>query len=119
MAHRHSRLGWFDRVSELARALPDVELARKYDGSPLLRVRGCFMAGAATHASAEPESLVVRVDPDERRLWLEEAPEVFYLTRYYERHPVVLVRAAKIDDDALRDVLATTWRLTSSKSSRS
>ena len=106
-------------MTDVARALPGVELGGKYDGSPILRLGGCFMAGAATHASAEPESLVVRVDLDERRLWLAEAPDVFYLTRYYERHPVVLVRAAKIDDDALRDVLMTTWRLTSSKTSRS
>jgi hypothetical protein len=112
---RQRRFRWFDRVTDVARALPGVELADKYDGTPVLRLNGCFMAGVATHASAEPESLVVRVDPDERGYWLEESPEVYYVTEHYERHPVVLLRLGKVDTDALRDVLAVSWRLTSSR----
>jgi hypothetical protein len=120
MEHRPGRsFRWFARVTDLARALPSVELADKYDGSPVLRVGGCFMAGMATHRSAEPESLTVRADPDERSHWLDEAPDVYYLTEHYERHPVVLVRAGQIDDETLRDVLAASWRLTSTKTSRS
>ena len=107
--------GWFSQVVDAARGLPGVELADKYDGTPVLRLNGCFVAGIATHASAEPNSLVVRVDPEERAGWLDEVPYVYYLTEYYERHPVVLVRMAEVDTDALRDVLATAWRLTSNK----
>ena len=44
--------------------LPGVELATKYDGSPVLKVNGCFMAGMALHHSAERHTLVVRADPD-------------------------------------------------------
>lgn len=73
------------------------------------------MAGPATHASAEADSLVVRVDPEERAAWLAEAPEVYYVTEPYGRHPVVLVRLAHVDDIALRDVLTVSWRLTSAK----
>lgn len=109
---------WFGQVVDAARGLPGVELADKYDGTPVLRLNGCFMAGIAAHASAEANSLVVRVDPEERAGWLDEAPDVYYLTEYYERHPVVLVRMAKVDTDALKDVLATAWRLTSNKGSR-
>lgn len=73
------------------------------------------MAGLAMHPSAEPETLVVRVGGEEREWLLEDAPETYYLTDYYRRHPVVLVRLSRIDRDALRDVLSVSWRLASAK----
>jgi hypothetical protein len=38
-----------------------------------------------------------------------------YLTDYYRRYPLVLVRLSTIDRDALRDVLSGSWRLTAAK----
>ena len=73
------------------------------------------MAGLATHRSAEPNTLVVRVNLEERTLLLNEAPETYYVTDYYRRYPVVLVRLSRIDRDALRDLLSVSWRLTSAK----
>ena len=73
------------------------------------------MAGPASHPSAKAESVVLRADPDTRALWLEEAPDAYYVTEYYGRYPLVLVRVARLDDVSLRDVLATSWRLTSLK----
>ncbi len=70
------------------------------------------MAGLATHRSAEPDTLVVRASMEERQGLLEDAPETYYLTDYYRRHPVVLVRLSHIDRDALRDLLSVSWRLT-------
>jgi hypothetical protein len=105
----------FRRVVRTALTLPWVELATRYDGSPVLRLRGCFLASPASHPSAEAGSLVVRADLDARALWLEEAPDTYYITEYYGRHPVVLVRTARLDDVALRDVLTMSWRLTSLK----
>jgi hypothetical protein len=106
----------FDTVMKVGLALPDVEAATKYDGSPLLKAGGSFMAGLAMHSSAEPDTLVVRVGLEERNWLLEDAPETYYVTDYYERHPVVLVRLSRIDRDALRDVLAVSWRLAMAKS---
>ena len=102
----------FETVRTVGLALPDVEATTKYDGSPVLKVRGCFMAGLAMHRSAEPESLVVRAGVDEREWLLADAPDIYYVTDYYRPHPVVLVRLSRIDRDALRDLLATSWRLT-------
>src|SRR4030081_3232520 len=102
----------FETVSTVGLALPDVEAATKYDGSPVLKVRGCFMAGLATHRSAEPATLGVRAGLEERAWLLEEAPETYYTTDYYRSHPVVLVRLSRIDQDALRDLLSVSWRLT-------
>jgi hypothetical protein len=96
-------------------ALPDVEAATRYDGSPVLKRGGSFMAGLATHPSAEPGTLVVRSGSEEREWLIEDAPETYYLTDYYRRYPLVLVRLSRIDRDALRDVLSVSWRLTPAK----
>jgi hypothetical protein len=73
------------------------------------------MAGVATHRSAEPDTLVVRVGFEEREWLIEDAPETYYVTDYYRSYPVVLVRLSRIDRDALRDVLSVSWRLTLAK----
>ncbi len=77
----------------------------------MLKTRGVFVAGLATHASAEPGTLVVRCGLDERALLLEDAPETYYVTDYYQRYPLVLARLARIDRDALRDLLSVSWRM--------
>jgi hypothetical protein len=105
----------FETVRTVGLALPDVEAATRYDGSPVLQVQGVFMAGLATHRSAEPDTLVVRVGFEERAWLLEDAPETYYLTDYYRGNPVVLVRLSNVDRDALRDLLSVSWRLTLEK----
>ena len=102
-------------VRTVGLALPDVEATTRYDGSPVLKRAGCFMAGLATHPSAEPDTLVVRASDEEREWLIADAPETYYLTDYYRRHPLVLVRLSRIERDALRDVLSVSWRLTSAK----
>jgi hypothetical protein len=108
----------FEIVRVVGLTLPNVEAATKYDGSPVLKVGGRFMAGLATHPSAEPDTLVVRHGLEEREWLLEEAPETYYLTDYYRRYPLVLVRLSRIEPDALRDVLSVSWRLTATKNRR-
>ena len=103
----------FDMVRTVGLALPDVEATTKYDGSPVLKLGGSFMAGLATHPSAEPDTLVVRAGYEERDLLIEDAPETYYLTDYYRPYPLVLVRLSRIEPDALRDLLSVSWRMTS------
>jgi hypothetical protein len=111
-ASRPASVNAFAAVQKAALWLPGVEAGTKYDGSPVLRLGGCFVAGMATHRSAESGTLVVRVDLEERAQLLEEAPDIYYVTSYYQRHPVVLVRLSRIGADALRDLLAVSRRLT-------
>ena len=110
-----AKTDWFAAVKAVGLTFPDVEAVIRYDGSPVLKARGCFMAGLATHESAEPGSLVVRVNIDERTYLLEDAPETYYVTDYYSKYPLVLVRLAHVGRDALRDLLAVSWRLTVAK----
>ncbi len=106
----------FDVVTKIGLELPHVEAATKYDGSPVLKAAGCFLAGLAVHPSAERDMLVVRSAFEDRALLLEEAPGTYYITDYYAKHPVVLVRLSRIDREALRDLLHGSWRLTVAKS---
>lgn len=108
----------FALVRAVGLTLPDVEAVTRYDGSPVLKTRGCFMAGLATHESAEPGTLVVRMGVEERVYLLEDAPDTYYLTDYYRRYPLILVRLARLNRDALRDLLSVSWRLTIAKAGK-
>ena len=121
--NRHRRItrsaaDCFEVVRRAGRTLPGVHAATKYDGSPVLKVAGCFMAGIAMHRSAEAATLVVRSDLDDRELLIADAPDTYYVTEYYRPHPVVLVRLSRIDREALRDLLAMSLRLTLAKAGR-
>jgi hypothetical protein len=76
------------------------------------------MAGLASHRSAEPGTLVVRIGIEEREWLLEDAPDTYYVTDYYRPYPLVLVRLSRVDRDALHDLLSTSWRLATEKSRR-
>ncbi len=105
----------FQQVTEAARAFPGIERSVKYDGSPVWKVRGVFFAGVATHPSAEPGTLVIRYEIEKREALLEEAPQNYYLTEYYAPYPLILVRLAEVTGEELRDLLATSYRLSMQK----
>jgi hypothetical protein len=102
----------FHIVREVGLTLPDVEATTKYDGSPVLKVGGAFMAGLATHPSAEPNTLVVRCGVEDREWLIADAPDTYYLTDYYRSYPLVLVRLSRVDRVALADLLSVSRRLT-------
>src|ERR1051325_7599671 len=96
----------FDMLRTVGLTLPRVEATTKYDGSPVLKVDGIFMAGLATHPSAEPDTLALRAGLEDRDRLVEDAPETYYLTDYYRSYPLVLVRISRIEPDALHDLLS-------------
>lgn len=105
----------FERVRAVGSTLAGVEESVRYDGSPVLKLGGAFLAGVAMHRSAEPETLVVRYDIADREFLLEEAPETYYVTDFYRRYPLVLARLPQLSRDALRDLLVVSWRMTRPK----
>jgi hypothetical protein len=92
-----------EEVRRFGLSLPNVESSAKYNGSPVLKLGGCFLAGLATHCSAEPDTLVVRCGFEERERLLEDAADTYYVTDYYRKYQLVLVRLSCIDQDALHD----------------
>ena len=101
-------------VRRIALALPEVEDASAY-GSPAFKVRGKLLACIAINKSAEPGSLMIRVDFDRRAELLAEAPDVYYVTDHYVNYPAVLVRLSRVHADALRDLLGGAWRFVTAK----
>jgi hypothetical protein len=104
----------FDVAREIALALPDVEESTIH-GAPSLKVRGRLLTCPALHQSAEPNSLAVRIDVDQRAELISAEPSVYYVTDHYVKYPMVLVRLSSIDRNALRDLLEKAWRFASSK----
>lgn len=107
----------FDTVLEVGRELAGVEVTTSW-GAPALKVRGKMFACGATHKSAEPDTLVVRMDFDQRDALIAEAPETYYLKEHYVDYACVLVRLRRIDRAALRDLLLMGWRFVSSRGRR-
>ena len=99
----------FDTVRSIALELPDVEESTAY-GSPAFKVRGKLLTCMAINKSAEPGSLGVRIDLEQRAELLSGAPDVYYLTDHYVSGPMVLVRLSRIQEEALRDLLRAAWR---------
>jgi hypothetical protein len=94
----------FDTVRELGLALAGVEEGTSY-GAPALKVGGKMFACVPTNRSAEPHSLVLRLDFTDRDYLITSDPEVYYLTSHYVGYPCVLARLELIRRDALREAL--------------
>jgi hypothetical protein len=109
MARSPKKALTFDAVRELGLPLPGVEESTMY-GTPALKLRGKLMACIASHKSAEPGSLVVRVDVDQRAELIAAEPLIYYVTDHYVGYSSVLVRLSRIRKDALQDLLQSAWR---------
>ena len=75
----------FDIVKSVGLTFPEVEATTNWAGAPVLKVRGCFVAGLAVHRSVEDGTLVVRRALDDRERLLEDAPDTYYVADYYRR----------------------------------
>src|SRR5258708_24083902 len=98
-----------ETVRKIGLALPGVEEGTAY-GSPALEVRGKLLACMAVHRSAEPGSLVIRVDFDDRAELLAADPDVYYVTDHYVGYNAVLVRLSRVNRDVLRDLLGMAYK---------
>jgi hypothetical protein len=104
----------FDDVRRIAADLPGVEEGTAW-GVPALKLRGRFVACMASHKSAEPNTLVVRLDFDQRDALIADAPETYYLKPHYVGYESVLVRLSQINLEALRDLLHASCRFAAAK----
>ena len=104
----------FDTVRKIGLALPGVEDGTAY-GNLALKAHGKLLACVPTHRSAEPNSLVVKVDFDDRAELLAAAPDVYYVTEHYAGYPSVLVRLSRVDADVLRDLLGMAYKFVTRK----
>jgi hypothetical protein len=107
----------FETVKKLGLELPGVELSTMY-GVPALKLKGHLLGCVPTNKAAEPDSLVVRIDFEQREGLLSDAPETYYVKPHYIPYPCVLVRLNHIDQDALKELLHASWQFVSSRSQK-
>ena len=107
----------WDTVRKIASTMPGVEESTSSRGTAL-KVGGKLLACTATNKSAEPNSLVVRIDFDQRTALINDAPETYYVTDHYENYPSVLVRLSRINPEALGDLLHAASRFVSAGQKR-
>ena len=108
----------FKTVESIGRKLPDVEGTMTW-GKPALKVGGKMFVCIASHKSAEPNTLVVRMDIVDRDALIEDDPETYYLKDHYLDYPCVLVRLSRVRADALRDLVTGAYRYVNARKSRS
>jgi hypothetical protein len=94
----------FDTVRKIALTLPGVEESTTY-GARSFKVGGKMFACPAINKSAEPNSLVIRIDFDQRDALIAEAPDTYYVTDHYVNYPSVLIRLPKVTAEVLRGLL--------------
>jgi hypothetical protein len=105
--NRRSKAGpvSYDRVREIALALPGVEDGTSY-GTPALKVRGRLLV----RLKEDGETIVLMVDFELRDMLMKADPETFYITDHYRGYPAVLVRLASVDPEGLQVLLEQAWR---------
>ena len=95
-----------DDVRELALALPETTEKPSY-GTPGFRVKDRLFA----RLHQDGESLVLRVDMDEREALAQAEPDKFFWTPHYDRHLWIQVRLAAVDREELSELLRDSWQL--------
>jgi len=98
----------FDVARDIALSLPGVEDATTPRGFSV-KLHGKLLACKATHKSAEPNTLMVRVSKTERDRLIAEHSDSFYVTTHYLSYPAVLVRLDTIEPGTLLDALKAAW----------
>jgi hypothetical protein len=104
----------FETVRDIGLAFPGAEESTAY-GVPALKVHGQLLACLPSNRSAEPGSLVVRMDFDDRAELLAADPDIYYVTDHYVGYTAVLVRLSRVNSDLLRDLLGMAYKFVTRK----
>jgi hypothetical protein len=103
----------WDTVRVIAGSFPGAEESTTY-GQPAFKVGGKLFVWMSPDRAAAG-ALAVRVDPDEKPLLIESAPDVYFETPHYHREPIVLLRLESIQSEELRDRIEDSWLLRAPK----
>ncbi|HTX16025.1 MAG TPA: MmcQ/YjbR family DNA-binding protein [Candidatus Baltobacteraceae bacterium] len=98
----------FATVREIALSLggvEEVEEVMSY-GTPGFKVNGQLFA----RLHQDGESLVVRMDFEQRQALMADDPATYFITDHYLNYEWILARLSRVHPDALRDLLRGAWR---------
>jgi len=97
---------WKDAVA-IARTLPGVEVSPWY-GTIGLKVAGKGFARLRTEAEG---GLVLMCTLEEKQRLLESGEPAYYTTPHYDGYGSIIVNLAKIDRNALHELIVQSWRM--------
>jgi hypothetical protein len=101
----------WDVVRELALAFPEVEASSS--GRIAFSIRGKGFAWEARERDGG--GLAVRVDRDEKQLFLDANPDVYFSSPHYNGYPAVQIRLEEIDREELQERLEDAWLIQAPK----
>ena len=101
----------WDTVRALARAFPEVD--ESAGGRITFSVRGKGFAWEARERDGG--GLAVRVDRDEKQLFLDANPQVYFTSPHYNGFPAVQIRLEAIDEEELGERLEDAWLIQAPK----
>jgi hypothetical protein len=101
----------WDAVRELALAFPEVEASSS--GRIAFSIRGKGFAWEARERDGG--GLAVRVDRDEKQLFLDANPHVYFTSPHYNGYPAVQIRLEEIDREELQERLEDAWLIQAPK----
>jgi hypothetical protein len=104
----------FEKVRKAASDIPSVTEGTSW-GAPALKIRGKMFCCRPTHRSAEPRSLVVRLQFIDRDFLLQSRPDIYYVKPHYVDYPCVLVRLPRIRQKELRELLGISCEFVAGK----
>ncbi len=101
----------WDTVRELALSFPEVEASSS--GRVAFSIRGKGFAWEARERDGG--GLAVRVNRDEKQLFLDANPDVYFTSPHYNGYPAVQVRVERVDPDELAQRLEDAWLIQAPK----
>ncbi|HUJ19962.1 MAG TPA: MmcQ/YjbR family DNA-binding protein [Bryobacteraceae bacterium] len=103
----------FEAVRNIALSLDKAEEGTSY-GTPAFKVSGKLFA----RLREDNDSLVLRVDFDEREELMKADPDTYYITDHYLHYPWILVRLSRVHPDAMPGLLRMAWRRAAAEKKR-
>lgn len=95
----------YDTVRELGLALPGAEESTSY-GTPALKVKGKLFV----RLHQDLDKIVLPVPFERREEMMAADPETYFITEHYREYPYILVSLARVQPDALPDLLNLAYR---------
>ena len=93
-----------ETVCQIAMALPGVQQRTSY-GTPAYFVKRKLFA----RMLEDDDTVVLKIDPDQRKVWMRGDPQTFFITDHYQNYPMMIVRLSTVDRSDLGELIENAW----------
>jgi hypothetical protein len=96
-------LTYWNTIQQLMSVFPGTEESTSY-GTPAFKVKKKLLL------RLKEDGITLVIHTDDRDIWLDDDPNVFFVTEHYFNYPFVLVRLDKIKKTKLREIITQSWK---------